>query len=153
LTDSDLLLAAIRAQARALKLPTVAREGDALARQALSEGWGPLQYLRTLLDAELATRAERAIERRLHAARLPAQKTLAQFDWKRAHGLERARVEELGRCAWITESRNVVLLGPVGTGKTHLATALGIEAIKRGHHVAMHASCHDCRSGSVASRS
>ena len=78
MTDSDLLLAAIRAQARALKLPTVARESDALARQALSEGWGPLQYLRTLLDAELATRAERAIERRLHAARLPAQKTLAQ---------------------------------------------------------------------------
>ena len=136
MSDSDILLAAVRAQARALKLPTVARESDALARQALSEAWGPLQYLRTLLDAELATRAERAIERRLHAARLPAQKTLAQFDWKRAHGLERARVEELGRCAWIAESRNVVLLGPVGTGKTHLATALGIEAIKRGHHVA-----------------
>jgi DNA replication protein DnaC len=136
MTDSDILLAAVRAQARALKLPTVARESETLARQALSEAWGPLQYLRTLLDAELATRAERAIERRLHAARLPAQKTLAQFDWKRAHGLERARVEELGRCAWIAESRNVVLLGPVGTGKTHLATALGIEAIKRGHHVA-----------------
>jgi hypothetical protein len=55
-----------------------------------------------MLDAELTTRAERAIERRLHAARLPAHKTLAQFDWKRAHGLERARVEELGRCALST---------------------------------------------------
>ena len=96
MTDTDLLLAAVRAQTRVLKLPTVGRECDPLARQALAEAWPPLQYLRTMLDAELATRAERAIERRLHAARLPAQKTLAQFDWKRAHGLERARVEELG---------------------------------------------------------
>lgn len=138
MTDVDILLAAVRAQTRVLKLPTVGRECDPLARQALAEAWPPLQYLRSLLDAELATRAERAIERRLHAARLPAQKTLAQFDWKRAHGLERARVEELGRCAWISTARNVVLLGPVGTGKTHLATALGIEAIKRGHHVAFY---------------
>ncbi|MDP9151164.1 MAG: ATP-binding protein, partial [Myxococcota bacterium] len=117
MTDVDILLAAVGAQARVLKLPTVGHDCDPLARQALAEAWPPLQYLRSLLDAELATRAERAIERRLHAARLPAQKTLAQFDWKRAHGLERARVEELGRCAWIPTARNVVLLGPVGTGR------------------------------------
>ena len=138
MTDVDILLAAVRAQARVLKLPTVGHDCDPLARQALAEAWPPLQYLRSLLDAELATRAERAIERRLHAARLPAQKTLAQFDWKRAHGLERARVEELGRCAWVPTARNIVLLGPVGTGKTHLATAFGIEAIKRGHHVSFY---------------
>jgi DNA replication protein DnaC len=91
-----------------------------------------------MLDAELAARTEHAIERRMRAARLPSPKTLAQFDWRRAHGLERARVEDLGRCAWIPASRNVVLLGPVGTGKTHIATALAIEAIKRGHHVAFY---------------
>lgn len=136
--DSDILLAAIRAHARVLKLPTVAREADALARQALAEGWAPLQFLRALLDAEVAARTEHAIERRLRAARLPSPKTLAQFDWRRAHGLERAPVEDLGRCAWIPTARNVVFLGPVGTGKTHLATALAIEAIKRGHHVAFY---------------
>lgn len=136
--DSDILLAAIRAHARVLKLPTVAREADTLARQALAEGWPPLQFLRALLDAEVAARTEHAIERRLRAARLPSPKTLAQFDWRRAHGLERARVEDLGRCAWIPTARNVVFLGPVGTGKTHLATAIAIEAIKRGHHVAFH---------------
>jgi DNA replication protein DnaC len=133
--DSDILLAAVRAQTRVLKLPTIARECEPLARQALAEGWSPIQYLRAVLDAELAARTEHAIERRMRAARLPSPKTLAQFDWRRAHGLERARVENLGRCAWIPTSRNVVLLGPVGTGKTHLATALAIEAIKRGHHV------------------
>lgn len=136
MSDHDIALAAIRAQTRVLKLPTVGRECEALARQTLADGWPPLQYLRALLDAELAVRADHAIARRLRAARLPTQKTLAQFDWKRPHGLERARVEDLGRCAWIPAARNVVLIGPVGTGKTHLATALGVEAIKRGHNVA-----------------
>jgi DNA replication protein DnaC len=135
MNNPDLLLAALRAQTRVLKLPTIARECEPLARQALEEAWPPLHYLRTLLEAELATRAEHAIERRLRAARLPARKTLTQFDWRRAHGLDRARVLELGRCAWIASARNVVFVGPVGTGKTHLATALGIEAIKQGHHV------------------
>jgi DNA replication protein DnaC len=134
--NSDILLAAIRAHARVLKLPTVAREADPLARQALAEGWTPLHFLRALLDAEVSARTEHAIERRLRAARLPSPKTLAQFDWRRAHGLERARVEDLGRCAWISAARNIVFLGPVGTGKTHLATAFAVEAIKRGHHVA-----------------
>lgn len=136
--DNDILLAALRAQTRVLKLPTVARECATLARQALAEGWSPLHYLRALLDAELAVRSEHAIARRTRAARLPSSKTLAQFDWKRSHGLDRARVEDLGRCAWVPLARNVVLLGPVGTGKTHLATAFAIEAIKRGHAVAFY---------------
>jgi len=80
-------------------------------------------------------RSEHAIERRLRAARLPARKTLTQFDWRRAHGLERARVEELARCAWIDSARNVVLVGPVGTGKTHLAIGLAIRACQAGHRV------------------
>jgi len=133
--ETDVVLAAARAHCRVLKLPTVARESDTLARQALADGQHPLAFLRALLEAEVATRAEHAVERRLQAARLPARKTLSQFDWRRAHGLERARVEDLAHCAWIPAARNVVLVGPVGTGKTHLATALGIEAIKRGHHV------------------
>jgi DNA replication protein DnaC len=133
--ETDVVLAAVRAHARVLKLPTIARESDTLARQALADGQHPLAFLRAMLEAEVATRAEHATERRLHAARLPARKTLSQFDWRRAHGLERARIEDLARCAWIPAARNVVIVGPVGTGKTHVATALGIEAIKRGHHV------------------
>lgn len=133
--ETNVVLAAVRAHCRVLKMPTVARECDALARQALADGQHPLDFLRALLDAETATRADHAAERRLRAARLPARKTLAQFDWRRGHGLERARIEDLARGAWIPAARNVVLVGPVGTGKTHVATALGIEAIKRGHHV------------------
>ena len=136
--EADIVLAAVRAHCRLLKVPTVARESVTLARQALADGQHPMAFLRSLLEAEVATRAEHAIERRLQAARLPARKTLSQFDWRRAHGLERARVEDLARCAWIPAARNVVLVGPVGTGKTHIATALGIEAIKRGHNVAFY---------------
>src|ERR1700679_506781 len=93
--ETDVVLAAVRAHCRVLKLPTVARESDTLARQALADGQHPLAFLRSLLEAEVATRAEHAVERRLQAARLPARKTLSQFDWRRAHGLGRARAEGL----------------------------------------------------------
>ncbi len=124
---------AIKALCRTLKLPTVAREFVQTERVALSEAWAPGEYLHTLLDAEVATRVEHAVARRLRAARLPAPKTLAQFDWRRAHGVERPRIENLARCEWVSTARNVVLLGPVGTGKTHLAIALTMAAIGRGH--------------------
>ena len=107
--EIDIVLAAVRAHTRVLKLPTVGRECDDLARQALAEGQHPLGFLRGLLDAEIAMRAEHATERRLRAARLPARKTLSQFDWRRAHGLDRARVEDLARCAWIDAARNIIL--------------------------------------------
>lgn len=135
LDDADVILAAVRAHLRILKMPTIARECDALAREAIADGQHPLSFLRAVLEAEMATRAEHASERRLRAARLPARKTLSQFDWRRSHGLERARIEDLARCAWVPSARNIVLLGPVGTGKTHVAIGLAIEAIKRGHNV------------------
>lgn len=131
--EQDAREGVVRAHCRTLKLPTIAREFQETERRALAEGWPPAAYLHTLLDAEVSTRAEHAIERRVRAARLPARKTLAQFDWRRAHGVERPRVEALARCEWVPAARNVVLLGPVGTGKTHLAIALAIEAIRRGH--------------------
>lgn len=132
--ERSALEAVVRAHCRTLKLPTVAREFSETERHALSEQWLPAAYLRTLLDAEIHTRAEHAVERRLRAARLPSRKSLTQFDWKRPHGLERARVEDLARCAWVTAPRNIVLLGPVGTAKTHLAIAFAMEAMRRGHN-------------------
>ncbi len=124
---------AIKALCRTLKMPTIAREFASTERVALAEGWAPGAYLQTLLDAEASTRTEHAVERRLRAARLPARKTLAQFDWRRGHGVERARVEALARCEWVAKARNIVMLGPVGTGKTHLAIALAMAAMARGY--------------------
>ena len=131
--DRSAMEAVVRAHCRTLKTPTIARECVETERRAIHEGWSPATYLHALLDAEISTRGEHAIERRLRAARLPARKTLAQFDWRRPHGLARNRIEELARGEWISAARNVVLLGPVGTGKTHLAIALAIEAMRRGH--------------------
>ena len=132
--DRDAMEAVVRAHCRTLKIPTLAREFVEVERRAIHEEWSPVAYLHALLDAEITTRGEHAIERRLRAARLPARKTLAQFDWRRPHGLSRHKVEELARCAWVEAAHNVVLLGPVGTGKTHLAIALAIEAIRHGHN-------------------
>lgn len=132
--DRSAMEAVVRAHCRMLKIPTLAREFVAVERRAIHEEWSPLAYLHALLDAEITTRGEHAIERRLRAARLPARKTLAQFDWRRPHGLSKHKVEELARCAWVEAAHNVVLLGPVGTGKTHLAIALAIEAIRHGHN-------------------
>lgn len=132
--DRSAMEAIVRAHCRTLKTPTLAREFLEVERRAIHEEWSPVAYLHALLDAEIATRGEHAVERRLRAARLPARKTLAQFDWRRPHGLSRHKLEELGRCAWVDAARNVVLLGPVGTGKTHLAIALAIEAIRHGHN-------------------
>jgi len=131
--DPGVLEGVVLAPCRTLKLPTVGRECSGTAQRALSEGWHPLTYLHTLLDAEVALRSDRAVERRLRAARLPARKTLAPFDGRRPHGLDRARVEDRARCAWVPSARHIVFLGPVGTAKTHLASALAIEAIRHGH--------------------
>ena len=114
LDESDIVLAAVRAHTRVLKLPTVGRECEVLARQALADGQHPLSFLRALLDAEIAVRAEHAAERRVHAARLPARKTLSQFDWRRAHGLERARIEDLARCP--SSARSTARRSPRSSG-------------------------------------
>lgn len=132
--ETSAMEASIRLHLRTLKLPTIAREFLEIERRAIAEQWEPKQYLRALLDAELAVRSDHAIERRLRAARLPSRKTLSQFDWSRPHGLDARRVDDLARCNWIETARNIVLLGPVGTGKTHLAIALTIEAIRRSHN-------------------
>lgn len=132
--DTNAMIASIRVHLRTLKLPTIAREFLEIERRAIAEQWEPRHYLHALLDAELAVRSDHAIERRLRAAKLPSRKTLSQFDWTRPHGLDSRRIDELSRCHWIESARNIVLLGPVGTGKTHLATALTIEAIRRNHN-------------------
>lgn len=78
--ETSAMEASIRLHLRTLKLPTIAREFLEIERRAIAEQWEPKQYLRALLDAELAVRSDHAIERRLRAARLPSRKTLSQFD-------------------------------------------------------------------------
>jgi DNA replication protein DnaC len=126
----------IRAQAKGLKMPGLSRVFEGLARQAREEKWAHEDYLHETLTAEQTSRAESAVRSRLHDARFPEMKPLDTFDFKAAEGIDATKVAALGRCDWVDEAKNVLLVGPIGTGKTHLAIALGIEAARKRYHVA-----------------
>jgi DNA replication protein DnaC len=126
----------VRQETRQLKMPGAAREFEALARQAREEKWTHEDYLHEVLTVEVASRRESAVRQRLRDARFPETKTLDQFDFAAADGIDAAQVSELARGGWLERAENVLLAGPIGTGKTHLAIALGIEAARQRKRVA-----------------
>lgn len=121
---------------KALKLPAFAAEYRGLVRQASDGGWDYEDFLRELLEMELRSREERTAKRRLKEARFPDVKTLDQLDWEELKGISRQKVMELASCEFLTEARDCIIAGPVGTGKTHVAISIGVEAARRRHRVA-----------------
>jgi DNA replication protein DnaC len=132
------LHAVVAAHLRTLRLPCVAREYEPTARRARGDGWAYEEYLRELLDAEIRTRNENASRRLLRQACFPDIKTLDQIDWELLQGVSRPMIHELSSCRFVQEAQDVVIAGPIGTGKTHLAIALGVEAARRRIAVAFH---------------
>jgi len=122
-------------QAQALKLPGLVRSFEALARQARDAPWPHEDYLHEVLRAELASRQESVIRQRLRDARFPDAKTLDAFDFAAADGVNATQIHTLARGEWVTQPENLILAGPIGTGKTHLAIALGLEATKQKRRV------------------
>jgi len=120
---------------KTLKLPAFAREYAARARQARDGSWDYEDFLRELLEAEVLSRRERCAARRLKAAQFPDPKTLDQIDWKALTGISKPKIAELASCDYLDRAEDVVFAGPIGTGKTHLAIALGIEATRRRYRV------------------
>ncbi len=125
----------LKAQARSLKMPGLARSLEMMGRQAREEKWTYEDYLHEVLAAEQTSRIDSAIRSRLSEARFPEPKTLDSFDFKAAEGLDASHFAELARCEWVRKANNVLLVGPIGTGKTHLAIALGTETAKQRLHV------------------
>src|SRR5215208_7762365 len=124
----------IRYLAAALKAPRIVEVADRLADQARDAGWTHEDYLAAVLEREVSARNASDAELRIRAAGFPARKTLEDFDWDHQAGV-RQQVAALASGAFLTEARNVVLLGPPGTGKTHLATGLGVVAARHGQRV------------------
>ena len=118
-----------------LRLPTFLREYDKVARQCAAEGVDYPRYLLRLTELELLDRERRATERRIYQARFPVVKSLDTFEFLAIPSLNKALVLELARCEFVLRRENVLLLGNSGTGKTHLALALGLSACQRGHRV------------------
>lgn len=125
----------IQGQARTLKMPGLLRSYEALARQAREEHWTHEEYLHEILSVEVTSRAESAVRQRLSEARFPELKTLDTFDFHASEGVDAAQIAELARGRWIAEAENLIFAGPIGTGKTHLAIALGVEAARQRRHV------------------
>lgn len=119
-----------------LKLPTVLREYDKVARECAREGVDHPRYLLRLIELELIDRERRTVERRIKAARFPAVKSLDTFDFTAIPSLNKMQVLELARCAFILRRENVIALGNSGTGKSHVALALGLAACQKGFTVA-----------------
>jgi len=127
--------ALIEANATELKLPTIKRRFRALAAEATREQQTPTAYLAALLEAETAERAERRERRRLLDARFPALKRLDEFCFADNPKIPQATIAALAEGSWISDRESVILIGDSGTGKTHLATALGICACQQGRRV------------------
>jgi DNA replication protein DnaC len=120
---------------KALRLPTFLREYDKVARQCAAEDIDYPRYLLRMSELELLDRERRATERRVRQAKFPVVKSLDSFDFLAIPSLNKSMVLELVRCEFMLRRENVLLLGNSGTGKTHVALALGLAACQRGHRV------------------
>lgn len=115
-----------------LKLGAILRQYPSLVRQARETGQDYEEFLLTLAETEIRTRTENRLKRRIRDARFPLLKTFEQYRYESAPDLDRRLIEELKTGRYIQERRNVIFTGKTGTGKTHLAIALGIEACRQG---------------------
>jgi DNA replication protein DnaC len=118
-----------------LKLPFMAQHYDELAKQAATKQWSHVDYLTTLTQGEADLRRDRATQNRIRQARFPVIKTLDQFRWDWPTVINRMQVQNHFRLGFIKDKANLIYLGGVGLGKTHLATALGYTACLQGYSV------------------
>ena len=127
--------APLRTHLTTLQLPYIREHFEPLAQQAAAHHHSHVEYLAGLIEGEAHRRETRSIERRLKAARLPMLKSLDQFQWNWPRKINRPQIQNLFRLIFLDTHANVVFLGGVGLGKSHLAIALGHAACLHGHSV------------------
>jgi DNA replication protein DnaC len=119
-----------------LRLPAVKQTWKKLAEQSDKEGWPAARFLAALAEYEVAERSRRRTERHLAEARLPVGKTLATFDFEAVPMVSKAQVTALtAGDTWLEKGANVLLFGPPGAGKSHLAAAIGLALVENGWRV------------------
>lgn len=116
-----------------LKLSFFREHHPSLAKEAVEKNWSHLDFLARLVEGETLRRKDHATKRRLQAARFPVIKTLEQFNWGWPKKINRPQVQNLFRFSFLKEKGNVIFMGGVGLGKTHLATALAYEGCLAGN--------------------
>ncbi|HEY5202721.1 MAG TPA: IS21-like element helper ATPase IstB [Acidothermaceae bacterium] len=119
---------------RRLKLATIRQLAPELLLTAKTQRWNPEEFLRTLIEAEIAARDASNARTRMKTAAFPVVKTFDEFD-RTISNVATATLDYLGSLEWITARENLCLVGPAGTGKSHLLVALGVAAVHAGHRV------------------
>ncbi len=118
-----------------LKLSYILENHETVGQLAARKQWPHVHYLSELIKQESNLRQDRTIQRRIRMARFPVIKTLDEFDWSWPKKINRPQIQNLFRLKFIEDNSNVVFIGGVGLGKTHLASALGYQACLNGHTV------------------
>jgi DNA replication protein DnaC len=125
----------IEALCAQMKFARLHTEWPAIAQHAAQQQASFADFLEQVLDAEARARHERKVATLMKLATMPAVKTLEQFDWKDAPGAPKAQILELAHLAFVERAENVVMLGPSGVGKTHIALAIAHRTVSAGHKV------------------
>src|ERR1700678_2619777 len=125
----------LRTNLKQLKLPTMGAEFEKLAREAATANEAYEQYLLRLSELEVAARSANAVQTRIKSAGFPGLKDFDTFAFTAVPSLNKPKVLELARGEWIGERSNACLIGSPGTGKTHIAGALGLAACRQGKQV------------------
>lgn len=135
MTTSTTLPPHLPADLKTLCLPTIAAHWQRLADEARRQRQSHGEYLADLASLEVAHRKQQRITRLVGEARFPIMKTLERFDWGAQPAIDREQILDLATGEFVRQAANVVLLGAVGTGKTHLALALGVACCQQGLRV------------------
>jgi DNA replication protein DnaC len=118
-----------------LQLPFIRANYHELAQTAAEQHWDHLEYLKRLIEGEVARREDKSLAQRIRRARFPLTKTLDQFQWSWPKKINRPQIQNLFRLNFVEQKSNAIFLGGVGLGKTHLCIALGHAACVRGYSV------------------
>ena len=132
---ADATIDLLKTHLRQLRLPTMGREFEKLARDAAASNQTFIEFLLRLTEIELATRSANAVASRIKAAEFPVLKDFDTYDFSVMPHLSKPKILELARCEWIEQKSNCCLVGSHGTGKTHVAVALGQAACRAGLRV------------------
>src|SRR5271169_2599984 len=125
----------LKTNLKLLRLPTMLAEFDKLAREASANNQDHIGYLLRLTELEVASRTANALSKRIKQANFPVAKDFDTYDFTSLPGLNKQKLLELARGEWLDQHFNICMVGNAGTGKTHLATALGLAACRQGRRV------------------